>query len=341
VSTTRLYQARYGLFAHYASDACIGASLDHYGEWAEGEIHELSRYVSPGSVVLDIGANVGTHTVALARLVGEAGFVIAVEAQPEIYQLLSTNIVLNQVQDRAIALNNLAGSRPDIIEYTASPDKAVENFGAVSFAQDRATVVAERKVMTRLPMIRIDDMGLTRCDLIKIDVEGMEIDVLRGARDVLSAFRPVVYFEQRSAAHFAEIFDLLAEFGYRMYWHVCNPFNTNNFKGSNLNIFGGATELNVLCLPHEKGALLHMPQIMTGEFAPPTIALDEGLMGEAVPPTNLPSPPAIVSLGGGGAADQLLVDLKAVLADRAVAQQIMESQQTIIDAVRRAVLPAT
>ncbi len=81
-------------------------------------------------------------------------------------------------------------------------------------------------------MMRLDDLALRRCDLIKIDIEGMEYGALLGAREMIARHRPFIYFEQTRADNFAETFALLAGAGYRLFWHVADPFNRNNFRGA-------------------------------------------------------------------------------------------------------------
>lgn len=84
---------RYGKISFFSSDLVIGRSLRTYGEWAENEIRFLLRSVHPGDTVLDVGANIGTHTLAFARAVGVSGKVWAFEPRPEIFRVLDANIL--------------------------------------------------------------------------------------------------------------------------------------------------------------------------------------------------------------------------------------------------------
>ena len=76
-----LTRTRYGEMWYFARDEVIGRSLEQYGEWAEHEISLLSGYIVPETLVIDIGANIGTHTLAFARRHPSAA-VIGFEAQP-------------------------------------------------------------------------------------------------------------------------------------------------------------------------------------------------------------------------------------------------------------------
>ena len=91
----RIKHCRYGPMLYLANDLYVGRSLDRYGEWSEAEMELLRQVVRPGNVVLDIGANVGTHTIFLAQTVGPEGAVLAFEPQRMVFQILCANVALN------------------------------------------------------------------------------------------------------------------------------------------------------------------------------------------------------------------------------------------------------
>ena len=240
------YEGRYGTLAHLASDRCIGRSLELYGEWGESEIELLREYVPAASTVLDIGANVGTHTLAFARMVGDSGKVVAIEAQPEIYQLLCYNIVANGFAECVQSIQMLAGDKIDVIPYLGVT--MPENLGARNFIPEYTS--PPRTGTITLPMATIDSLPIENCSLMKIDVESMEPMVLRGAAALLQSQRPVVYFEHATgnAETLRSIHAMLTGFGYRLYWHLASPFNPQNYNRHGEDIFSGAKEINVLAL---------------------------------------------------------------------------------------------
>lgn len=246
MSQLTLHTARHGDLFHFADDSVIGASLARYGEWAEQELHLLHQLVQPGDTVIDAGANVGCHTLALARFVGSGGRVIAIEAQPAMYDLLATNVTLNGATwARCVfALADCAGGITSLALDLAAP---AGNYGAVSFADGRR----RHAVGARMPVavLALDDLGLDRCALIKIDVEGMELEVLQGAQRLLLECAPHLYFEQATDRQRTHIFALLRGLGYQLFWHVANPFNRANANRAHINMFGGACEINVLAVP--------------------------------------------------------------------------------------------
>jgi hypothetical protein len=95
----------------------------------------------------------------------------------------------------------------------------------------------------------IDELQLTRCDLIKADVEGMEEEVLRGATRTIERFRPVLYLESDREDKRSTLFELIRTLGYRLYWHTPSLFSPDNFRGLNDNLFGELRSFNVLCIP--------------------------------------------------------------------------------------------
>jgi FkbM family methyltransferase len=248
MSTFEIYKCKHGQIAHYTSDDTIGRSLAKYGEWAEEEIYLISRYLKTGDTVLDIGANIGSHSLAFSKIIGENGFVIAIDAQYQIFKILCMNVLINELEN-ILCLNALASDELTI-EFTPYKKlKEKSNYGATSYLQ-RSTKLRDMKA----PILgmTIDSLKLSYCNLIKIDVEGMELSVLRGSYDTLIKFKPYVYFEQTSSNGLKDIFSYLKDIGYTMYWHVANPYNSNNFNNEKLNIFGGTCEVNIFAIPKDK-----------------------------------------------------------------------------------------
>ncbi|GJE61180.1 FkbM family methyltransferase [Methylobacterium trifolii] len=260
MSTIDFHATRRGVLAHFAADQCIAQSLRRYGEWAENEITLLRPYLGPGDTALDVGANVGTHTLAFAEFVGPTGRVIAIEGQLSTFALLGHNVLVNGLAEVVTALPVLAGAEPALVESSLTPPS--DNVGAKSFFPDvhgrsihgvpvHALPPRPKGLPVKLALITVDSLQLSDCALMKVDVEGMELDVLLGSRETLERTRPVVYFEQAAgaASGLGEIQALLRGLGYRLFRHLTPAFNPQNFKGSADNIFGDATELNILAVP--------------------------------------------------------------------------------------------
>ncbi len=292
-----IHDSRRGPLAHFTADECIGVSLHRYGEWGEDELALLKPYISDGATVVDAGANVGTHTLGFARFVGPKGKVIAIEGQPETFGLLSHNLVSNNVTERVKAFNVLIGSRMGLVPVSAIPPAVQHNVGARNFREEvrfsrlRRILAVLRPQTTgkgpvvHLPLVTLDSLKLKRCDLIKIDVEGMELDVIKGARKTLKAFKPVVYFEYTTRKEWllAGIFKIMKPLGYRFFWHIANPYNAANIKGDTHNIFGGSVEVNVFACPPGMRPPEGLREVAGPDDEPPRPPPEEAIKGVNLP----------------------------------------------------------
>jgi FkbM family methyltransferase len=235
-------RCRHGLFAYNVNDRYIGRSLDVYGEWGELEIDLLFQVLQPGDVVLDVGANIGTHTVAFAKQVTEKGVVVAFEPQRLTFQLLCGNVALNALTN-VICHNAVVSDTAGSVLIPALNPATARNFGSLK--------AEGHEQGEPVPAIRIDDLPLARCSLIKIDVEGAEARVLAGARATIAARRPVLFVENNSEERSPALLRLLNELGYTCWWHIAHYFNPANYFGSAERLFGNYYEANVLCFPKE------------------------------------------------------------------------------------------
>jgi FkbM family methyltransferase len=223
----RLVRARHGYVLYNRNDTVIGRSIEMYGEYFESEVQVFRRFLAPGDVALDVGSNIGTHTLAMARLVGPAGRVIAFEPQRLVFQTLCANVAINSL-DNVQCVNAAVGDAPGWLELS-DPDPGVENnFGGA--AVDMLTGAAHAP---RVPSLPLDDfLNVDRLKLVKIDVEGMEAAVLRGGRMQISRFRPVMYVENAFPDKSPELIALLADLGYRAFWHLPLYVTRDNFFGN-------------------------------------------------------------------------------------------------------------
>src|SRR5262245_48635407 len=93
----QLVRGRHGMLLFNRNDTVVGQSVLHYGEYFDSEVEVFRQLIRPGAHVADIGANIGTHTVAMARLVGPEGWVHAFEPQRLVFQTLCANVALNSL----------------------------------------------------------------------------------------------------------------------------------------------------------------------------------------------------------------------------------------------------
>lgn len=223
----RLIRARHGYLLYNRNDAVVSRLLESYGEYMESEVDVFRRFVSAGDVVLDVGANIGMHTLALARLVGPRGFLFSFEPQRLAFQTLCANVALNSLDNVHCVNAAVAESRARL--SVSDPDPNVPgNFGGISLDQ-----LTRSRSAAPVEQVALDDyLTVGQLKLIKIDVETMEAAVLRGARATLDRFKPVLYVENGYVTESPGLVSLLRECGYRCYWHLATYWAADNFFGN-------------------------------------------------------------------------------------------------------------
>jgi FkbM family methyltransferase len=238
-----LKRCRHGLMLYNRHDSYIGRSFDVYGEFSEGETHVFAQIIPKNGVALDVGANIGAHTVPMARMVGEAGRVVAIEPQRIIHQMLCANVALNALNN-VVAIWAGAGREPGTMRVPPLNYHAEENFGGISLVNGEHGEVVQ--------IVRLDSLELSACHFIKIDVEGMETDVIAGAENLIERWRPILYVENDRESKSKELIGQLLDLRYRLYWHLVPLFNAENFYKSAHNLFGAVGSVNMLCIPEER-----------------------------------------------------------------------------------------
>src|SRR5947209_3861416 len=127
----RCVAGRDGFLVYNANDIYGGGQIERYGEESEIETRLLKQLCGPGSVVVEVGANMGMRTVPLARRVGPGGFVYAYEPQRLIFQVLCANLALNSIPN-ADARPAAVGAERGSVEIPNVDYTRRNNFGAVT-----------------------------------------------------------------------------------------------------------------------------------------------------------------------------------------------------------------
>lgn len=245
-----LLDCRHGRMLCLASDQVITRALELYGEFAESENKVMTQILKPGQVAIDIGANIGTVTLPLARHVGERGRVLAFEPQRIVFQYLCANVALNGLTNVETIWAALGAAVGATRIQSPAPGESV-NFGAARTGEEGA----------RVPMLRLDDLQLARCDLIKVDVEGMEYEVLSGAAQTVARLRPAVYFEAKSGEGTRKCLNWFFERDYRLFWHFAPFYEAKNWRQHADNVFPARGDINALALPGESTLTALLPAV--------------------------------------------------------------------------------
>ncbi|WP_250479861.1 MULTISPECIES: FkbM family methyltransferase [unclassified Caballeronia] len=241
-----LVRARHGLMLANPSDFFIGHALIKYGEYCEIEAEILRQLFSRPGAIVEVGANIGSHTVALAKQAAlQQRDMIAFEPQPFIFQNLCANLALNGVSN--VRAWPWACGNQDGTLYFSTPDYSLPgNFGGVSMH------AVPQSHDTPISCVRLDDvLENYTVGFIKIDVEGAELSTLQGSVQILKTSRPVLYLENDRIEKSQALIEWLWGQNYRLWWHLPPLFNPNNFFGVAENIYADYTSCNMLALPAE------------------------------------------------------------------------------------------
>lgn len=237
----RTINGRHGTFRVDARDRWVGRSLLAYGEYAEAELALLRRALPAGGTVVVAGAHLGALAVPLAQ---SAGRLLAFEPRAALAALLAENFAGNDLFN-AIAYGAALGAEAGELIVPALPDTQLYNSGGVALTAIGAgdTVAVHR----------LDDLTLSRLDLLTADVEGMELDVLRGSEATLSRHRPILYLEADRPERTPALLDWLAARGWTAFWHAPPLFNPRNHAGRRDDVLRNngrpVLSFNLLCLP--------------------------------------------------------------------------------------------
>jgi FkbM family methyltransferase len=242
-------RTRHGTMLGLSGDRYITRALEVYGEFSPLEWSLFAQLVKPGMTVVEIGANIGAHSVPLARACSP-GPLYLFEPQQRVFQLLCANLTLNGVRN-AIAYPEACGAAAGYVIVPHLDYSAPLNFGGVSVQAEDSGVAGMAVRVTPL-----DSLKLQACHLIKIDVEGFEAQVLRGAAETIRAHRPLLYVENDRASLQQELISLIDGMGYRQYWHLPPLFVANNFNGCAEDVFGEIVSVNMLCIPNERSTVV-------------------------------------------------------------------------------------
>jgi len=167
----------------------VGYEIYRNGQFEPETVEFVTQNLKEGMTFIDIGANIGQYTLLAASIVGNSGKVVSVEAVPDTYKIMEKNLLLNNINNvigHNVALSNSEG-------FTTFHLGHYGNCGASSLKPTINTGAHEIKVKTKTLDNLLTD--LNKIDIMKIDVEGAEVMVLRGGRRIIEKFRPLLILE--------------------------------------------------------------------------------------------------------------------------------------------------
>jgi len=206
----------------------VGFQMLEQGSFDPEEVglamHFLNRrrqHFGDGVVAIDCGANIGVHTVEWARHMAGWGEVVALEAQERIYYALAGNIAINNCFN-ARALHAAVGAASGSMRIPQPNYNQAASFGSLELKKGPRNEFIGQAIdysdenCREVPVQPLDALGLKRVDFIKIDVEGMELEVLQGASGIIARHRPQMLIEVIKSDS-AQLQAFLAAAGYKVF----------------------------------------------------------------------------------------------------------------------------
>ena len=165
----------------------IGNALFYSGAFEQKELLLCRKYLSDQSVVLDIGANIGLHSLYFST-VAHAGTVISFEPSLETFEFLAKNV---KGKSNISPLNVAVSSHGGLLNFFQASDNAYSSL----IDTKRKSIVNVRRVICMTVDDVVSGLQLPRVDFVKIDVEGLESSVLQGMEKVIDKYNPVIFCE--------------------------------------------------------------------------------------------------------------------------------------------------
>lgn len=209
------------------NDLGLGKQLIETSTWQEANlVIQLCNVIKSlgrnDLLVLDIGANIGLHAISYAAAVGNRGKVLAFEAQRIIYYMLAGNVAINSLNN-VYCYNKALGASVAEIAIPQFDYGESLSFGSVEFSDRQIEPIGQIRGEELIKeefveLISIDSLSLSRLDYIKLDVEGMEQQVLEGGLVSINKYNPVIFVEFFKS-DINNLASLLIDAGYVIFWN--------------------------------------------------------------------------------------------------------------------------
>lgn len=258
----------YGLsFSFPAGDQTVGACLKAYGEFSKMGML-LASQAARGNSFVDVGANIGAFCLPVSRT---ATSVVAIEAHPGLATILRRNVEANNILNVQV-VHAAAGATTGQLDFPSPPLSQQMNFGSIGIGRTDAPVSV-------VDVVKLDDVSPSNTRMVKIDVEGFEMEVLKGAERLLQITRPSWLIEYSDPS----IVDLMHAADYRTYWFfdafVTPTAPKQPYRGKYLG------DMSVLAVPANAPQPAGMVEACPGSDAPESTAGFEYLRTFGIKPT--------------------------------------------------------
>lgn len=238
---TFIKECRWGRFILVRGDM-ISIFLDMYGEWSETEVELFRFLLPPNGVCIEVGSNIGGHAVPLSKICNQ-GRVYCFEPQRAIFHILCGNLAINNCLN-VTARHQAVGSAASIAQIEACDYSTYWNYGSFSlskgFSSEAEFTDSVRQEAVEVISLDTDPeiSSLSKVDFIKMDAEGFETEVLKGAKQIISKHRPDLFIEANDAKSVDEIIGALSQMGYVGQWFISHRFRHDNFNRTRIRVDG-------------------------------------------------------------------------------------------------------
>jgi FkbM family methyltransferase len=210
-------EIQFGHFCLIEKDL-ISNCIANYGYWEQHIHYFYSQFIKPNSIIIDGGANIGFHSIQFAKLANQ-GKVYCFEPQPLIFNVLSTNILINGATDIVKQFRLGLGDKEENLKMTPLSEQFFSE-NCINYGGRALTNSDEGEEEVQLT--NIDSLNLPKLDLIKLDVQGFELKTLLGGKDTISTYHPIIFVENYlNLEDDKKVIKLLKEWGYQIYRLLC------------------------------------------------------------------------------------------------------------------------
>lgn len=198
----------YGDIQLFSNDRYVCDHIYNNCVWEQYMVDKFTAYYTTGNVI-DIGAHIGLHSIALSKLVKPTGLVYSFEAHPSIYKLLEHNCFNHSniiTHNKAVSGTSNAVLYVEDVDFDSADVDNTGGFGTQS--------IHETERLIRVDTTSIDDHQIQDVALVKIDVEGNEMNVLEGMKRTLMKQKPILFIEIHPDDRTRKLEDIERLYGY-------------------------------------------------------------------------------------------------------------------------------
>ena len=192
----------------------IGWKIFFFGEYESDTNKVLSKYMKPGYTVIEAGANIGSETLLISKQL-KHGHIYAFEPNPYTYERLKINVSINEL-DNVSTYDYALGESNCNIQFNIYP-KDFCNSGMSSKYMETSKTKKIDVVQKTLDTFVVEN-NIPKVDFIKMDIQGAEMDMIMGAADTITKFKPIIFTEAYQVYNDTfRLYEKLKKFGYNIY----------------------------------------------------------------------------------------------------------------------------